>query len=70
MTDIEVINVDKPVNNIYACCSATKTAYHAHVLVKENFDNNLAITNIEEKYNDRFDDITYYTLGNNTIIGA
>jgi hypothetical protein len=32
--------------------------------------NNPTISDIENKYDNRFDDITYYTLGSGTLIGA
>jgi hypothetical protein len=35
-----------------------------------NVYNKPIINDIESKYNDRFDDITYYTLGQNNLIGA
>lgn len=27
-------------------------------------------TNLESKYSNRFDDVTYYTIGNEVIVGA
>ena len=35
-----------------------------------NVYNKPIINDIESKYNDRFDDITYYTLGQNNLIGV
>lgn len=32
--------------------------------------NTPTINEIENKYDDRFDDISYYTIGDSTIIGA
>ena len=32
--------------------------------------NTPTISDIENKYDNRFDDITYYTIGSGTIIGA
>jgi hypothetical protein len=35
-----------------------------------NVYNKPVITDIENKYDERFDDITYYTIGSGTFIGA
>lgn len=35
-----------------------------------NVYNKPIINDIESKYNDRFDNITYYTLGSNHLVGA
>lgn len=70
--DIEAIDTNKPINNIYLNCTTLRTAnaYKPNRLVKEGFDLLLTIENIQEKYDDRFDDITYYTLGNSIIVGG
>ena len=33
-------------------------------------NNKPTIENIESKYDDRFDDVGYYYLGNNTLVGG
>jgi len=34
------------------------------------FDTSIGYSTLESKYTNRFDDITYYTLGSGTLIGA
>ena len=34
------------------------------------FETNVMYNTLENKFTNRFDDVTYYTLGNTTIIGA
>ena len=48
------------------CCTMTGEYSVLNTYVK----NTPTITDIESKYDDRFDDVTYYTVGTSTIIGA
>lgn len=69
--DIEAIDPSQPINNIYLNCTTLPTAaYKPHYLVKEAFAGEVTIENIQEKYDERFDDITYYFIGNSTLIGG
>lgn len=69
-TDINAINPELPINNKYAVCSTTPTGHSAKLLVRPNYPGDLIIENIESKYDDRFDDVSYYTIGNNIIVGG
>jgi hypothetical protein len=66
-TDIMIINNTKGINNKNAVLSTTRTGYSSIRTVRPNYPVNLTISNIENKFKDRFDDITYYTIGNATI---
>ena len=57
-----------PIKNGTLILSVSRTGYYdksdTYVI------NTPAIGSIENKYDNRFDDITYYTLGSGTLIGA
>lgn len=61
--DIIAIDPSKPINNKYAVCSTLPTGLSARLLVRENHPKNLTIENIESKFNNRFDDPSYYHGG-------
>lgn len=65
-TDIDVAIPGLAINNKRAVCSAQPTGFSAKLLIRGNFPVNLTIENIESKFDNRFDDRTYYTLGNTT----
>lgn len=48
----------------------TCTITGQYSLQNNNVSNLPSINQIEDIYDTRFDDIAYYTLGNNTIIGG
>lgn len=66
-TDIIRIDNTKGINNKNVVASTTVTGKSSVLNVRNNYPVNLTITNIESKFIDRFDDITYYTIGNATI---
>lgn len=70
MNDITTATNVLAINNKRAICSAMPTGAVAKRLIRPNLPVNLTIENIENKYDEKFDDITYYTLGNTTIIGG
>lgn len=39
-------------------------------LINSTFETSLTYNQLETKLTDRFDDITYYTIGSNTIVGG
>lgn len=59
--DIELINTNNPIKNgTLVCTCSTAGAYNTN----NTYVNNLpVIANIENKYDENFDDITYYILG-------
>ncbi len=59
------------INNKRAICSTLSTGQTAKLLVRPNFPVNLTIENIESKFDNRFDDPSYYYgIGNNTVVGG
>ena len=68
----DIIRIDplQPINVEYAVCSAMPTGKRSSLLKFGYYSQNLTIENIESKYDDRFDDISYYTLGNSTLVGG
>lgn len=66
---IKAIN-SNPINNKSAVCSTTVTGVSSKRIVRPNFPLDLTIENIESKYNNRFNDISYYYFGNSTIVGG
>ena len=69
---IDIITIDntKGINNKNAVASTSVTGRSSVLSIRPNYPVNLTITNIESKFGERFDDITYYTIGNHTLIGA
>jgi hypothetical protein len=58
--DIMRIDEQLPINDQTAVFSALPTGYYSRRVIIANYPVNLTIANIENKYTDRFDDITYY----------
>lgn len=69
-TDISKLNNSNPINNKYAICSTLPTGETAKLLIRYNYPVNLTIENIESKYDNRFDDINYYTIGSSLLVGG
>jgi methyltransferase-like protein len=59
-TDIIRINSSVGINNSRAVMSTTVTGSSSVLTLLENYPSTLTIQNIESKYNNKFDDITYY----------
>lgn len=68
--DINRIDETRGINNKNAVLSTTTTGYSSILSVRPDYPVSLTISIIENKYSERFDDITYYTLGKANIIGA
>jgi hypothetical protein len=69
--DIMIIDSSKPINVEYAVCSTLPTGYSAKILKFGYYANNLTIENIENKYETRFDDPSYYYgTGNTELLGV
>jgi hypothetical protein len=67
--DITVAISGIAINNKRAICSTLPTGETAKLLVRPNYPVNLTIENIQDKFNERFDDPSYYYgMGNNTVI--
>jgi hypothetical protein len=50
-----------PINNKRAVCSTLPTGESAKLVIRPNFPVSLTIENIQDKFDDRFDDPRYYT---------
>lgn len=67
---IDIISIDsqKEANTISMVCSTTPTGFSAKKIVLDDAPVDQQIENIESKFNDKFDDPTYYfDDGNNEI---
>jgi hypothetical protein len=58
--DIMVIDSGRPINVEYVVCSTLPTGYSNKLLKFGYYSNNLTIENIENKYDLKFDDPSYY----------
>jgi len=58
--DIQVIASGVAINNKRAICSTLPTGESAKLMVRPNYPVNLTIENIQDKFDDRFDDPSYY----------
>jgi hypothetical protein len=69
--DIALIKQNIAINDKRAVCSTMPTGETAKRLVRSNYPVNLTINNIESKFDNRFDDPSYYYgIGNSTVIGG
>lgn len=57
------LNSDKPINVEYTICSTLPTGFSSKLLRFGYYSNNLTIENIQNKYDNRFDDPSYYHGG-------
>jgi hypothetical protein len=64
--DIMLAIPNVAINDKRAVCSTTPTGFSAKLLIRDNYPLDLTIENIESKFDDKFDDRTYYTLGYST----
>jgi hypothetical protein len=69
---IDIIRIDntKGINNTNAVLSTSVTGRSSTLSVRPNYPGDLTIENIQNKFSEKFDDVTYYTIGINTLIGA
>lgn len=58
--DIIAIDETKPINNKYAVCSALASGFYSKWLVRENYPVDLTISAVQSKFDNRFDDPSYY----------
>lgn len=65
--DIIAIDNTKNINNINSILSTMPTGRSSILAIRLNDDPNLTIANIQSKYADKFDDITYYTIGSGSL---
>jgi hypothetical protein len=71
MPDITLAISGLPINNIKQICSTLPTGYSAKSIIKTNYPSSLTVSNIENKFNDRFDDPSYYYgTGGTTLVGG
>lgn len=69
MNDIGLAKSLSPIKNGTVVLSASPFT-NSFQYYNVNVYNKPIINDIESKYNDRFNDITYYTLGQNNLIGV
>lgn len=62
-SDIIRIDNTKGINNKSVVASTSVTGISSVLNIRPNYPLSLTIENIENKYDNRFDDITYYTIG-------
>ena len=71
MNDIQAIESNKGINNKNTVCSTTVTGYSYTRLIRPNYPVDLTIESIQDKFDNRFDDPSYYYgIGNNTLVGG
>lgn len=63
MSDISKIITEQPINNTKVVCSTLPTGFRPTLIRESNYPVSLTIENIENKYQDRFDDPSYYYGG-------
>ena len=68
--DIKLAITEEPIKNGTLVVSTKVTGPTENDKLNTYVLNTPTIEEIEDKYDDRFDDVTYYTIGNNTIIGG
>lgn len=61
--DIISINPSNRINDKYAVCSVLPTGFYSKLLVRSNYPKDLTIESIESKFDNRFDDPSYYYGG-------
>ena len=64
--DITVAIDGVPINNKNAVCSTLPTGETAKLLLRKNYPVGLTIENIQSKFDNRFDDPSYYYGNTNT----
>ena len=71
MPDITVATSGLPINSINQICSTLPTGYSSKSVIKLNYPATLTISNIENRFENRFDDPSYYYgTGGATLIGG
>lgn len=63
--DIKKIDNSRDINTINAVCSTLKTGETAKLVAQSDYPLDLTIESIQAKFDDRFDDPSYY-YGSNT----
>jgi hypothetical protein len=51
---------------VVVCCQATG----AFNTIDPTYEKSMTYNSLESKYSNRFDDVTYYTVGSSTIVGG
>jgi hypothetical protein len=67
----DIISLDplKPINVEYVVCSTMPTGQSSRLLKPGYYNKNLTIENIQDKYDNRFDDPSYY-FGTSSVDGG
>jgi hypothetical protein len=66
--DITKAIVANPLKNGTLVTSCTNTGEYS--VLNTSVKNTPSISSIQSKYDNRFDDVSYYFLGNNNVIGT
>jgi hypothetical protein len=69
-TDIKAIDPTKPINNKTAICSTTVTGYSTKRVIRSNFPGNLTISNVEQKFGNRFYNGIFVNVINGDLDGG
>ena len=72
--DIIIIDPSKPINNKYVVCSGLPTGprapFYNRRVIRSNYPRDLTIENIESKFDERFDNPSYYYGGGYGVDGG
>lgn len=66
VTNIIVGNEAQKTGTVVVCCQRTGTFN----TIDPTYEKHVTYNTLESNYTDRFDDVTYYTVGTSTIIGG
>ena len=66
VTNIVSGNEAQKTGTVVVCCQRTGV----FKTINPTYEKNISYNTLESRYTNRFDDVTYYTIGNNTIIGG
>ncbi len=72
MTTVDVVtnvvsgNEAQKTGTVVVCCQRTGTFN----TINPTYEKNVTYNTLESRYTNRFDDVTYYTIGTNIIVGG
>ena len=72
MTTVDVVtnvvsgNETQKTGTVVVCCQRTGTFN----TIDPTYEKNVTYNTLESRYTNRFDDVTYYTIGTNIVVGG
>jgi hypothetical protein len=66
VTNVVSGNEVQKTGTVVVCCQRTGTFN----TIDPTYEKNVSYNNLESLYTDRFDNVTYYTIGTNTVVGG